>query len=241
VLIEASPQNFQMLKATTRNWQTHKEHSAVCNVAGTVEVMGGGDTVAGVASDFAHSFARHWRTAHEHCGDLPCVANVSCRPLPMIIADAGFPSATFLSLDVEGGEERVLQSVSTREDAFPFDVVMVEADRGSIIKNARVQQMLTSKWGLVQHPIEQSKGSTNQLYARQTIRDVRPNATTRAALYAKADSVEVKETLLRHLGSLQLSPFVNVTLTRTPTLLVHRLIEGLPSEMEALLEHLTSS
>ena len=49
------------------------------------------------------------------------------------MADHGFPRVNFLSLDVEGSEERVMQTVvhtigKSPED-FPFDVVLVEADR----------------------------------------------------------------------------------------------------------------
>ena len=241
VLIEASPQNFDKLNQTQRSRRTHKEHSAVCNGTGTLDVMGGGGTVAGVASDFARSFARQWNRAHADCGGMPCVSKVPCRPLPSIIEDAGFPAATFLSLDVEGGEEKVLQTVRPEHDAFPFDVVMVEADRHDHRKNARVQSMLLHTWGLLQHPIQQSPGSTNQLYARPTIRDVRPNATTLEPLRAIANSAGGRTKLLHHIGQLRLSPFVNETLRKTPHLLIGRLIEGLPQQMSALLDHMATS
>ena len=43
VLIEASPQNFELLNLTQRS-HAHKEHSAICNSTGFVDVMGGGGT-----------------------------------------------------------------------------------------------------------------------------------------------------------------------------------------------------
>ena len=133
VLIEASPQNFAQLNATHRSKHSVKVHSAACNGTGSVTVLGGGGTVAGVADDFARSFAKKWSNMHtNNCGGMPCKSEVACRPLPSIIADAGFPHVTFLSLDVEGGEERVLHTVAwqlgTAPGSFPFDVVMVEAD-----------------------------------------------------------------------------------------------------------------
>lgn len=237
VLIEASLQNFYKLNQTQRSRRTHKEHSAVCNGTGTLDVMGGRGSVAGVASDFAKSFARQWKRAHSDCGGMPCVSKVPCRPLPSIIEDAGFPRVTFLSLDVEGGEEKVLQTVRPEHDTFPFDVVMVEADRHNHRKNARVQSMLHT-WGLIQYPIQQLPGSTNQVYARPAIRDVRPNAITLAPLRAKAKSAECNTKLLHHIGRLRLSPFVKNTLKRSPKLLISRLIEGLPQQMNALLDHM---
>ena len=129
----------------------------------------------------------------------------------------------------------MLHSISRDRDSFPFDVVMVEADRHDRHKNARVQAMLLNQWGLVQHPIAQSPGSTNQLYMRDSIRDVRPNATTIAHLRAKALSPESKTKLMRHFTRMRMSPFVNRT---QASLLITRLMEGLPREMAALLEHM---
>ncbi len=106
VLIEASPQNFAKLNVTHRSRHTAKVHSAVCNGTGEVAVKGGGGTVAGVASDFARSFARQWGRAHGSCGGMPCVTHVPCRPLPKIIADAGFPHTTFLSLTWRAARRR---------------------------------------------------------------------------------------------------------------------------------------
>ena len=279
VLIEASPKNFAALNLTHRNQHTHKEHSAVCNFTGEVDVKSGGDTVAGVVSDFSKSFAMKWKRAHNNCGDMPCVSKVPCRPLPTIIADAGFTSAvTFLSLDVEGGEERVLQSVRPERDAFPFDgdaaartqrclgpratqrlsplpriiflniglrpaaaVVMVEADRHDRLKNARVQSMLTHQWGLVQIPLQFFRGSTNQLYTREGIRDVRPNFTTLEPLRAKAVSTKGETKLMRHLRKMHMSEWMNQTFRQNPQLPIERLLLGLPREMAVLLDHVESS
>ena len=60
---------------------------------------------------------------------------VPCRPLSSIMTDAGYHSADFLSLDVEGAEALVLQTI----DPAVFGVVMVEtADPGLFgIDNAR--------------------------------------------------------------------------------------------------------
>ena len=84
------------------------------------------------------------------------------------MASAGFPRVNFLSLDVEGAEELVLKTVNASlatEDAFPFDVVLVEAERSNPSKNERVRAMLRAG-GLKQLPIEPSPGSFNDLFAR---------------------------------------------------------------------------
>ena len=52
--------------------------------------------------------------------------------------DAGHPVATFLSLDVEGAEDKVLEAV----DPTSFKVIMVEWPQGEDAKNQRVHDRL---------------------------------------------------------------------------------------------------
>ena len=78
-------------------------------------------------------------------GDAQTVV-VPCRPLSTIMASAGYGNADFLSLDVEGAEARVLETI----DPAVFGVVMVEtSDPGlfgaetSKAHSRRVEHLLT--------------------------------------------------------------------------------------------------
>lgn len=238
VLIEASPQNFAQLNATHRSKHSVKVHSAACNGTGSVTVLGGGGTVAGVADDFARSFAKKWSNMHtNNCGGMPCKSEVACRPLPSIIADAGFPHVTFLSLDVEGGEERVLHTVAwqlgTAPGSFPFDVVMVEADRHNVKKNERVKTMLKN-WGMQRVALPQFPGSYNQLYIRPGLRDPRPSATERQALNTRYHEPRVMKRLQGLLSTFNMSRRVQRIFAASPTLVIDRLAQSLPHEMDLL-------
>ena len=64
---------------------------------------------------------------------------VPCWPLPNIMARHGLGRANFLSLDVEGAEAIVLETV----DVASFDVVLVETDGIDKAKDLRVHELLT--------------------------------------------------------------------------------------------------
>ncbi|KAL1522316.1 hypothetical protein AB1Y20_017308 [Prymnesium parvum] len=181
LLIEASPQNYLKLRNNSRSHETVKIHSAVCGEKGEVKMLAGGGTVAGVVGHMAPSFMRNWKRAHGRCYGMPCQATVPCQPLPAMMIDAGFPRVNFLTLDVEGAEEAVMntvmRTVGTEAD-FPFDVVLVEVDHRNRTKDNRVIAMLKSV-GLEQIPIAQATGSTNALFVRPTIGDTRPSQSLR--------------------------------------------------------------
>ena len=239
VLIEASPQNFALLNQTERNPHTRKVHSAVCDAdndkPGEVNVLGGGATVAGVEKDMPSVFKRHWHKAHEDCGGMPCLSKVQCRSLPSIMANAGYPRVNFLSLDVEGGEETVLLTTGKTMDTFQFDVVMVEADRNDRAKNHRVANLLT-KMGMKALYIPQSQGSTNELYVRPNIIDVRPNATSLKPLldaaFALANHTRLMHAIKQHDTSRYLHYIHNRTGGNT---VIQRLVAGMHDEVDAFL------
>ena len=234
VLIEASPQNFAKLSLCNRS--SVKVHSAVCNATGHIMVAGGGGTVAGVVEDFPRSFAKKWAGVHNrYCGGMACNARVPCRPLDSIIVDSGFPRANFLSLDVEGGEEKVLQTLSQDLSSFPFDVVMVEADRHDPKKNARVQKMLMDI-GLEQRHLPHFTGSRNELYIKPHVRDLRPlpNQSTplRAALKTPTGKTKAREYLL----PIEKSEWITQQFNRNLHLLLDWLVLGLgDSEVQEIL------
>jgi len=192
VLVEASPQNFAKLLQNARSPRTRKVHSAVCNETSTLKMLAGGGVVAGAVDDMAPGFLKSWKSAHDdECGDLPCRASVPCKPLPAIMADAGYPRTNFLSLDVEGGEARVLETFDTTPGNFPFDAVLVEQDWNSPQKNERVRTLLRAA-GLVQLPqLPKIRESMNDFFALPRLAHVpvAPNASVLAAAERDAPSL----------------------------------------------------
>eukprot|EP00966_Prymnesium_polylepis_P070381 1635716-Prymnesium_polylepis.1 len=64
-------------------------------------------------------------------------AAVPCRPLKELMVEAQLSTATFLSLDVKGAEDRLLATV----DPALFSVIMVEADMRNRSKDRWVGAM----------------------------------------------------------------------------------------------------
>ena len=129
VLIEANPANFASLKANAKQRQRSAVvHSAICALNGTASTgtvrmsVGKGATMAQLDATSRHHMAT-WKIDPQQNG-----VAVACRPLASIMRES-LPAphrANFLSLDVEGAEAAVLETV----DPSAFDVIMRLADKG---------------------------------------------------------------------------------------------------------------
>lgn len=236
LLIEASPHNFALLDETPRASQTHKMHSAVCATRGNVTMFTSGGTVAGVAEDMTKMYKQRMHRKHwGNCKNGQCKADVPCAPLPELMADAGFARTTFLSLDVEGGEERVLQSVRRSPGpgaSFPFDVIMVEMDRTNPQKDQRVREMLIAS-GMRKLPLTQYTGSVNELFAQPHVADPRPPLDKEADAVAKSVLKDgwFKPAMRKMPTSPYLAELMNITST---SLIVKWLMASMPVAFEQL-------
>eukprot|EP00966_Prymnesium_polylepis_P130614 3021429-Prymnesium_polylepis.2 len=89
------------------------------------------NALSGVLLCLTHAQCSHMRAAHT-CGREPACAlcgpllrahtqtvEVPCKSLTQIMAEAGHPTANFLSLDVEGAEDKVLKAA--QPDAFDLE------------------------------------------------------------------------------------------------------------------------
>ena len=230
VLIEASPTNFAMLNNTQRSQQTTKVFSAVCSERGTVDVISSGGTVAGVGSDMAKAYKqRHSRTHTRGCVNK-CITSVPCMPLPELISNAGFSQGrvNFLSLDVEGGEERVLQTVvkdMKSPDDFPFDVVLVEADGYDPQKDERVRSMLRAA-RMRPLPLEKFTGSRNELWAKAHVADLRPPLNQKA--HAAASAELRRRWVKPAIRSMNPSPWLADQMNTSSLLITMRLMASMP-------------
>lgn len=153
-LIEANPNNFERLLRNTngttraparypRPFST-KIHSAVCSGDGsrgeTVPITVDGEQFSGEPAAMAENYIKRWWEAKTDC--LKCTVAVPCRALDVLMKFANFHAeqspATFLSLDVEGAEEKVLSTIG----AARFKVIMVEMDGHDKSKDERVHRQL---------------------------------------------------------------------------------------------------
>ena len=140
LLIEANPMNFYKLNQSTRT--SHKVHSAVCTCAeAQTEAHQGCTTVVSARSGpfsgnpNSSTVQKYW----SHAMRRGTTVSVPCKPLQALLRDANLvPPITFLSLDVEGAEDTVLQTV----DPAMFRVVLVELDGNDPNKDAKVTERL---------------------------------------------------------------------------------------------------
>ena len=207
MLIEAFPGTFQELVRTPRSPKSHKINSAVCEqrVGGTIKV----NAVLG------------------RCR-VNCTTTVPCEPLPAIMTRAGMPHVNFLSLDVEGQEETVLRTSIGTDGQLPFDIVLVECERHTPAKNARVRTLLRDA-GLQQLPLRYAPGSFNDLWVRPQLGDPR-RSWKDAAAAAERD----KGWLLPLLDKWPRSddPYRRIM---SPNAFATRVLQGFPS---SLMDHL---
>jgi FkbM family methyltransferase len=136
VLIEANPQSFARLRrARGGNPAVRVVHSAVCRRDATVAVSTNPVPMSGQPALMSERFLRRWawRVRPRNLTRVPC------RPLKAILADGGGSvAATFLSLDVEGAEEAVLETIHPAA----FRLILVECDGSSEGKDRRVHRRM---------------------------------------------------------------------------------------------------
>jgi len=157
LLVEADPGNFARLNQSNR--QAAMMHAAACeHVGGTIPFLmnkhrdreKGFSPVSVQLDAVSHGFKERFLTDSKATE----IVHVACMPLKRMMRQAGFDAGmTFLSLDVEGAEDKVLATV----DPSLFTVVLVEwAPEGSLVdatntsKNGRVHERLVAA-GMVLH------------------------------------------------------------------------------------------
>jgi FkbM family methyltransferase len=137
LLIEGDPKSYAALPKNRPNDIT--VHAAVCEQRKTVHFAESSDgAVSGIlefmSADFKRMFAGHLDTAVKH--------EVVCLPLRDILAYYNITHVDFFSLDVEGGELMVLESINF--SCVSFDVLVVELDNTNPHKDEAVRKLLSS-------------------------------------------------------------------------------------------------
>lgn len=134
VLIEASPSNYRKLLQNRQQDELH--HSAICKSSRMVHVIDNG-AVGGIYEFMPKSFRRQW---HPRVKEADMSA-VKCQPLVDILRPHSF--FDFLSLDVEGGELQVLETVDFSQ--VKFGVIFFEADGHNPLKNEATKSYLQAQ------------------------------------------------------------------------------------------------
>eukprot|EP00282_Hemiselmis_andersenii_P045308 CAMPEP_0172050480 /NCGR_PEP_ID=MMETSP1043-20130122/2630_1 /TAXON_ID=464988 /ORGANISM="Hemiselmis andersenii, Strain CCMP441" /LENGTH=372 /DNA_ID=CAMNT_0012709535 /DNA_START=207 /DNA_END=1325 /DNA_ORIENTATION=+ len=155
LLIEASPHSYKELVVNRPN--QINVHAALCNEARTVHWADSRDTkggkfvnaaVNGIVEFMAPQFKkRFWGSGvgapNNVTGAVTFGQPLLCVPLAAILDMYGFSKINWFSLDVEGGEFEVLQSIDFSK--VSFDVVNIEADGKNRQKDEDVRKLMESK------------------------------------------------------------------------------------------------
>ena len=141
ILVELSPANYVNLKAN-RKHELAVVNAGICDTEKTVHFMQVQEgAVNGIWEFAAQSFREYWWGGMSPEKDgVP----IACLPLSYVLGNVSIPFfADFFSLDVEGAELQVLNSVDFNKSAF--GVLVIEADGQNPEKDANIRKLLLSK------------------------------------------------------------------------------------------------
>ena len=141
VLVEASQRSFESLRRHRGTARNTLRHAAVCpqgQIINYIEPKKVSDSVmAGMTASMPEVNKHYLPNRH---GTL---RKLKCTPLGTILQEAGVDHVDFFSLDVEGAELIVLETINW--SAVTFDILMVELDGKNATKDVEVRQLLRSK------------------------------------------------------------------------------------------------
>ena len=161
VLIEASPINAAKLIENRPNDTCI--NAAVCQTRGTVHYLEGG-AVGGIWEFMGGNFRNRWHKDKT----LLDASKVPCAPLSEIIRKHTEQEFfDFLSLDVEGGEFSVIQTIPP----LKFGMVIVEADGENVRKNSMVETFLSRRGYVRIHKVL----GNNQIYVNPQFDEIYSN------------------------------------------------------------------
>ena len=137
VLVEASKGNYLSLIKNVKRYRPTVTHhfGAVCAPPKTSITLLDRGPMSGNTDTMAKSFKKVW---HDGRKKSVRVDGVLCKPMSSYIE--GLSAVNFFSLDVEGAELEVIQTIDLHK--VPVDVFMIELDEHDPERNYKVRQVL---------------------------------------------------------------------------------------------------
>jgi FkbM family methyltransferase len=129
VLIEADPESFAELQQNRADGEIAVEHMAVCSSQMMVHWVSGGDAaVRGIWEFMSPEFRTQWHPGlvditPSELSNQPGVTDVPCNTLMSVLENNNVSHIDLLSLDVEGAEVKVLQSVDFSRVSFGLLII----------------------------------------------------------------------------------------------------------------------
>lgn len=137
LLIEANPDNWVNLIVN----RPHDicVHTAICKQIGKVHWAPGPSCCSGIFEFMSSEFINKWHPEKQ----LEDLTEISCVPLSDIFTTYHIRHIDFFSLDVEGGELEVLESIDFK--CVNFNVIVIEADGTNPAREAKIQEYLKER------------------------------------------------------------------------------------------------
>ena len=144
VLIEPNTRSFKKLK-NNRAPGDDVFNAAVCASEQVVHFLDDGrnGATSGVVEFMSHTFAKKW---HEKTNSFATLTRIMCKSLSEILSQSdvvGAGHVDFLSVDVEGGEFEVIETLDF--DKHQFGVIFYEADEHNPVKNEGLKSFLAKR------------------------------------------------------------------------------------------------
>jgi FkbM family methyltransferase len=139
ILVEASPVNYAKLIKNRQN-EIATVHAGVCEKEADLHWVEADGAVGGFLEFAAPSFQQQWWSEEK----IRNAKVVQCKTLERILLDTVGERFyfDFFTLDVEGAEYAILQSINF--DLVGFGAIVVEADEHNQMKNMAIRTMLES-------------------------------------------------------------------------------------------------
>ena len=162
LLIEANPTLFRQLRSSPRcanATNTICVQAAVCR-GGSMQFRASGPT----GGD-----ARRVKRGNDSPGNHEGLLNLPCKPLSQLLKDAAIQAIDFFSLDVEGSELSVLQ---TMDWTIPISVLLVELQRTNNDSH-QIRELLRTN-NMIQYASKVGFGQSNDIWIGRDFHELHP-------------------------------------------------------------------
>jgi FkbM family methyltransferase len=163
ILIEPNPTEFHKMVQNRPN--SININAAICSTQGTVHYIssksGAGGAVGGIWEFMAPTFRSQWYPGMTQESMYKEAMEISCAPLNTLLTRFGLRHIDFWSLDVEGGELEVLETMDFSQ--VSVGVIVVEQDGHNPGKDRKITDLLLKNGFLIKDTVD-----TNTYFVHNT-------------------------------------------------------------------------